>query len=399
MSEVEHLFEFYVSSKEKKSQYLAAVEAFLEVSPTGDSKAVRAALGWMHSNAVDYYDAFEDIVGYTVSVAAPAEWREKLADDCCEVLRTRLLYQERLEHLATTYGFDIQTLYPPKRAYRAMQRLVRDYYPDDAAKLREQFVAAKLPVAGFDDTSEGESRSMDRGRLSALRDQLAVTKHRILFLAANPLGTSELALGKEARAIQEALERSGYRDHFELETRWAARPLDLLRELQRLKPTIVHFSGHGGVSPLGTRATGQAPSRDVLATCDPSDNEPPGGLYFQGPDERPHMVTAEALQQTFGAVGSSVKLVVLNACYSDIQADALCAHVDCVIGMTGSIRDDAARTFAIGFYGGLGERESVVAAYKQGAAAIGLEALHDGDRPQLKVRAGIDADQIVLAAD
>jgi hypothetical protein len=45
-----------------------------------------------------------------------------------------------------------------------------------------------------------------------------------------------------ARAIQKELESTGYRDCFELETRWAAEPLDLLRELRRLKPTVVHFS-------------------------------------------------------------------------------------------------------------------------------------------------------------
>jgi hypothetical protein len=94
-----------------------------------------------------------------------------------------------------------------------------------------------------------------------------------------------------------------------------------------------------------------------------------------------------------------VKLAVLNACYSEVQAEALLVHVDCVIGMGGSIRDDAARSFAIGFYGGLGERESVAAAYQQGRAAISLEGLCDSDRPQLRVRDGVDASQLVLAAD
>jgi len=70
-------------------------------------------------------------------------------------------------------------------------------------------------------------------------------KHSILFLAANPLGTDRLELDREARAIRVELERSGFRDSFGLETRWAAEPLDLLRELRKLKPTVVHFSGHG----------------------------------------------------------------------------------------------------------------------------------------------------------
>jgi nucleoside phosphorylase len=221
-------------------------------------------------------------------------------------------------------------------------------------------------------------------------------KHTILFLAANPTGTSPLALGEEVRAIQAELERSGYRDCFALETRWAAQPLDLLRELRRLKPTVVHFSGHGGPSPVGTRATSRAPSRDVSADAGPYDNEPQRGLFFQGPDGRAQVVTAQALDETFSAAGSSVKLVILSACYSDMQAEALRAHVDCVVGMSGSIVDDAARNFAIGFYGGLGERESIAAAFRQGCAAISLEGFRDSDRPQLRVRDGVDASKLVL---
>jgi hypothetical protein len=213
----------------------------------------------------------------------------------------------------------------------------------------------------------------------------APMKHTILFLAANPSGTDRLALDREARAIHVELERSGYRDRFEFETRWAAEPLDLLRELRKLKPTVVHFSGHGGHA----------------------------GLYFQDATGRPQVVSTEALQVTFGAAGSSVQLVVLNACYTDSQAEALIAHVDCVVGTGGPILDTAARSFATGFYGGLGERESVAAAYKQGCAAIALEggsgSVHrdaedpypelrkQRDRPQLKVRPGVDAEELVLA--
>jgi hypothetical protein len=56
-----------------------------------------------------------------------------------------------------------------------------------------------------------------------------LTKHTILLLAANPLGTDRRALDEEARAIQVELERSGHRDQFELVTRWAAQPLEVDR--------------------------------------------------------------------------------------------------------------------------------------------------------------------------
>jgi hypothetical protein len=90
-------------------------------------------------------------------------------------------------------------------------------------------------------------------------------------------------------------------------------------------------------------------------------------------------------------------VVVLSACYSEAQAVALLAHVDCVVGMSGSIHDDAARSFAIGFYGGLGARESVAAAYRQGLAAISLEGLSGSARPLLKTREGVDPDHVILA--
>lgn len=203
-----------------------------------------------------------------------------------------------------------------------------------------------------------------------------VAKHTILFLAANPAGTAWHTLDREARAIQAELDRSGYRDCFELVTRWAAEPLDLLRELRKHTPTIVHFSGHGEPGEAGG-----------------------GGLFFQGHDSRPRLVSTAALEEAFAAAGASVRLAVLNACYSDVHAEALLAHVECVVGVGGTLHADSARAFAVGFYGGLGDRASIGAAYRQGRAAMSLEAVPDGERPQLKVRPGIDAAHLVLVPD
>lgn len=207
-----------------------------------------------------------------------------------------------------------------------------------------------------------------------------MSKHTILFLAANPRGTGEnqpniqarrIALDQEANAIRRELSLSGYRHRFELVTRWAAEPHDLLRELRTLKPTVVHFSGHGRHD----------------------------GLFFQAPTGEARVVSPAAIAETFEAAGGSVRVVVLSACYSEAPAEALLAHVECVVGMTGALHDGMAKAFAIGFYGALCEQESVAAAYRHGNAAIGLEGLADLDRPRLKVRMGSDASGMVLAAD
>jgi hypothetical protein len=222
-----------------------------------------------------------------------------------------------------------------------------------------------------------------------------LTKHTILFLAANPLGTDRLALDREARAIQVELTRSGHRDKFDLVTCWAAEPLDLLRELRRLKPTVVHFSGHG-YCYKSRRLGGAELHRDVVGETGVFNGDHQHGLCLQGPDGRPRLVSSTALAETFGAAGSSVKLIVLSACYSQAQAEALLSHVDCVVGIDGPIGDDAARSFATGFYGGLGDGESVDAAYKQGCAAIGLEGLRDGAKPLLKAKETVDPAQFLL---
>ncbi|HWO25662.1 MAG TPA: tetratricopeptide repeat protein [Kofleriaceae bacterium] len=205
-----------------------------------------------------------------------------------------------------------------------------------------------------------------------------MTKHNILFLAADLRGESpdgldpqarRGALDREASAIRRELERSGHRERFELVTRLAAEPHDLLRELRALRPTVVHFSGHGG--------------RD--------------GLFFQAANGDARVVSPAAIAEAFAAAGGSVKLVVLSACYGDAAAEALLAHVDCVVGVRGALPDDMAQAFAKGFYGALGDRESIETAYRHGNAAISLEGLADAARPRLKVRAGADAARSILA--
>jgi len=207
----------------------------------------------------------------------------------------------------------------------------------------------------------------------------------LLFLAATPSGATRLGLDAEARAIQAELER-GERRQFALVTRWAVTPLDLLRELGKLQPTVVHFAGHGGAAEPGGGAAAEPPRRDAI-TGGPA--APPHGLVFHGPDGEAQLVPTAAVERAFAAAGRSVRLVVLNACYSAALADALLHHADCVVGMTGAIRDDAARAFAVGFYGALGDGAVVAEAFERGVAAIGLavlDGLPEADHPQLRLR-------------
>lgn len=192
----------------------------------------------------------------------------------------------------------------------------------------------------------------------------------VVFFASSPLDQNPLRLDEEVRAIGETIRKSEHRDAVRLESRWAARPLDILQTVNELKPTVVHFSGHGATS---------------------------GELVFQDDHGRAKVVAQEAIVQTL-AVAGDVRLVFLNACHSRNQAEALVQHVDAAIGMSAPIGDRAARVFAAQFYSAIGFGESVERAFQQAKAALMLEGIPEAATPQLFVRAGVDATAMLLVA-
>ena len=191
----------------------------------------------------------------------------------------------------------------------------------------------------------------------------------ILFLAANPRGTHPLRLTEECAEIQRELKMAPHRGDFRFESRWAVGIDELMRHLTELDPTVIHFSGHGG---------GRT------------------GLMLQDEQGQPQPVSARALAMMVGTTARNARVVVLNACYSTEQTEALRAKVDCIVGMVGAIGDDAARAFAIRFYGALGNRRSIGNAVDQGIAALAARQLPDEVLPCCLTRSGIDAHQVFL---
>lgn len=187
---------------------------------------------------------------------------------------------------------------------------------------------------------------------------------KILILAANPQNTSKLRLDEEVREIQVGLERAKKRDQFEIVSRWAVRPEDWRRSLLDYEPRIVHFMGHGaGVA-------------GIISTDESGLSKP---------------VSTEALAGLFELFEGTVQCVLLNACYSAVQADAICQHVDYVIGMSQGIGDRAAIQFAIGFYDALGAGRSIEDAYKFGCNAIALASITEFLTPILKIRQSLSS--------
>ena len=83
------------------------------------------------------------------------------------------------------------------------------------------------------------------------------------------------------------------------------------------------------------------------------------------------------------AIECNVKCVLLNACYSEIQATAIAEHINFVIGMDKEIGDKAAIAFAVGFYQALGAGRTFEEAYKLGCVQIQLQGIAEHLTPVL----------------
>jgi hypothetical protein len=194
-------------------------------------------------------------------------------------------------------------------------------------------------------------------------------KIRVLFVAANPQGTAQLSLDEEAREITKKIRMAEYRDTLEMVSCWAARPDDLLQAFNEQRPHVVHFSGHGNKS---------------------------GQIILVGDDGNPKPVGKNALESLFKVLQDRIRVVVLNACYSRPQAEAIVRHIDCALGMTCAIGDLAAITFAASFYRALGFGHSVKGAFDQGRTALLLEDIPEENTPVLVCKEGVDPSKVVL---
>ncbi|MBV7334067.1 SUMF1/EgtB/PvdO family nonheme iron enzyme [Chloroflexi bacterium TSY] len=180
---------------------------------------------------------------------------------------------------------------------------------------------------------------------------------KILFLAANPLDTNRLRLDEEMRAIDAAVRQEEQCDQIDIRSHWAVHIEDLQKLLLRHQPDIVHFSG-----------LGKAADRSIILQSDTNIGQ---------------SVSASALSDLFSILHNNLRCVVLNACYSESQAQVISQHVDCVVGMNDTISDEAARNFGAALYGALAYGRSMFTAFALACNRIDLVNLPEQDVPRL----------------
>ncbi len=179
----------------------------------------------------------------------------------------------------------------------------------------------------------------------------------ILILAANPKTTSRLRLDEEVREIDNGLKTAKKREQFRLVQKWAVRQRDFYRAILEYQPQIVHFCGHGAGDD---------------------------GIVLEDEMGQQTLMETEALSRLFKLFAvKGVECVVLNACYSEVQAQAISQYIKYVVGMNKAIGDKAAINFAVAFYDALGAGEDYKFAYDLGCSQ--LVGLKEDSTPVLKV--------------
>jgi hypothetical protein len=127
----------------------------------------------------------------------------------------------------------------------------------------------------------------------------------------------------------------------------SCRPEELLPQVRRFSPTIIHFSGHGSQA----------------------------GLYIEDDNGNSVLIEPQRLAGVLAlACQQGLKGVVMNACYSESQAAIIADTVGHVVAMEGVLSDRGAIAFSREFYAALGDGSEFDVAFEWALQGSGLTA-------------------------
>ena len=184
------------------------------------------------------------------------------------------------------------------------------------------------------------------------------SKITVLFMAAAPDDKIYVNVVKEGTEIQQTLD--GQRDKFQFFHILGITKDHFLDDLERYRPNILHFSGHGTES---------------------------SSLVFQDGDE----LSSEQLEKTFQSLPFKISVVFLNACYSKHQARSISKYVDYIIGMKKAVSDEAAIIFSSKFYKSLLKNINYKEAYSDAITYLSYYLESESSIPKLITSHGFDS--------
>ncbi len=174
---------------------------------------------------------------------------------------------------------------------------------------------------------------------------------RVQFFPAAPELISQFDMTREIRAIKDKLSGNAARQTIDIVATWADSFDGFHEWLYNTQPRILQFVGAGSeLIPLTLRPT-------------------------QG---EPVLIPNDVLLEFFKTLYRKVRVVILDRCLSENQANAVKSAIEVVITIKISAKSDAVTTYLGAFYRGIGNGETVQEAHNHGLAALKLQSLsHD----------------------
>ncbi|OLE52065.1 MAG: hypothetical protein AUG51_19930 [Acidobacteria bacterium 13_1_20CM_3_53_8] len=193
-------------------------------------------------------------------------------------------------------------------------------------------------------------------------------KIKMLFISANPSssGLPLLRLDKEFREISNVVDTGRPSDCIKLLVpRFAARLKDFIDALLIDRPQIIHFCGHGNRH----------------------------GIVLEDDLGKSVTVDMKALADLLSCLDWDIRLIFLNSCYTQNQAELLRALSDYTIGTDQAIPDNQAITFATSFYKAFANGLSAKASMKMASTLVGMEEEYTNMSLAMLVKDGIDPNE------
>jgi len=193
----------------------------------------------------------------------------------------------------------------------------------------------------------------------------------ILFLAANPSKKAELNLRIEHSIISEELEDM---EGFDFESKFSVSIKEMNMEVVSTEPSILHFSGHG--------LSGNESDEVIIDEMGVTMNNDTGLVFHNDEKNGTDILSPIKCGRIFDSLKNmvpSLKIVVLNACYSEQQAIAISKNDIYTIGTSNTIQNKVATAFSQGFYWRYAKTADIISSVLFGKLQADTELLDRND--------------------
>lgn len=219
-----------------------------------------------------------------------------------------------------------------------------------------------------------QQKQISRQEVKTKRDLKAeenspVSQHVVAMLTASPIGHGAIDVSMEAREVEIERRKSRLSDKFSLKVYPAAVAESLTQTLNEDKPSIIHFSGHGGYGAI---------------VLDNTSIEKIGGTS----------VDMSLLTRILKTASVRPTLLVLNACDTLSGADKILDAVDIVIAMSEPIPDSAAYSYSRRLYAAIFSGLNIADSHEQACAVLAIDDPKGASLPTLLAAPRIDPKSI-----